>query len=144
MHWLTFAQFKCLYETAEDLWPRSFFYTGLVAQRTCHRSDFWLWWAGRGQEEVRKGMLNTVSLEVWGHRSLLWVAQSLEMEIAHGGKEMAQDIKPLYADADALQEDKATLRKITDLIDLSFHQRLLQVCLVLDCLLQLPRSLHLT
>lgn len=85
-----------------------------------------------------------MSLEVWGHRSLLWVAQSLAMEIARGGKVMAQDTKPLYADADALQEDKVTLRKRTDLIDLSFHQRLLQVCPVLDYLLQLPRFLHLT
>lgn len=32
--------------------------------------------------------LNTVSWEVWGQRNLLWIAQSLEMEIASGGKEM--------------------------------------------------------
>lgn len=67
------------------------------------------------------------------------------MEIACGGKEMAQDTKPLYTDADALQEDKAALRKGTDLIDLTFLQRLPQLCHGLDYLLQLPRRfLHLT
>lgn len=145
MHWLTFAQPKGLYETAEDQGPCILFYSGLVAQRMRYRSDFGFWWKGKGQEEVKKDMVNIVSLGVWGHSSLLWIAQSLEMEIACGGKEMAQDTKPLNTDADALQEDKAALRKGTDLIDVSFLQRLPQLCHVLDYLLQLPRRfLHLT